>query len=121
MRLKEPTNAASILTQELLKLYERSTDHGLLVRRIHLSAGSLIGEEEYRPKAYEQMDLFTDYEAAEKEREAKRAALEKERKAREAVIEIHRRFGRNAALKASSLEEGSTAKERNLQIGGHKA
>ena len=45
----------------------------------------------------------------------------RERKAREAVIELRKRFGKNAVLKGSHLEEGSTAVARNSQIGGHKA
>lgn len=31
------------------------------------------------------------------------------------------KFGKNAILKGISLEEGATGKERNSQIGGHRA
>ena len=57
-----------------------------------------------------QLDLFTDYEA-----------MEKEKKIRGAMQEIRRRFGTNAVLRGMNLMESGTAKERNEQIGGHKA
>ena len=34
---------------------------------------------------------------------------------------LKKRFGKNAILKGMNLEEGATAKDRNAQIGGHKA
>ena len=68
-----------------------------------------------------QLDLFTDYEAQQKQKAKEKAALEKERRMQEAQLSIRRRFGKNALLKAMSYEEGATAKERNAQIGGHRA
>ena len=70
---------------------------------------------------YEQLELFTDYEALERERRQEEAALQKERRAQEAVLDIRRKYGKNAILKGMNLEEGATARERNRQIGGHKA
>jgi DNA polymerase V len=55
------------------------------------------------------------------ERAAEREALEREKRIQETVIDIKKRFGKNAILKGMNLEEGATAKERNRQIGGHKA
>ncbi len=37
------------------------------------------------------------------------------------MVDIKKKFGRNAILKGMNLVEGATAKERNGQIGGHKA
>ena len=51
----------------------------------------------------------------------KKAELEKERRIQEAQLAIKRRFGKNAILRGLNFEEGATAKERNEQIGGHKA
>ena len=39
----------------------------------------------------------------------------------EAQLKIKQRFGKNAILRGLNFEEGATAKERNKQIGGHKA
>lgn len=70
---------------------------------------------------WKQMDLFTDYEALEQEREREKAALEKERKLQEAMLSIRRKYGKNAILKGTSLQDGATMRERNQSIGGHKA
>ena len=47
--------------------------------------------------------------------------LEKERRQQEVILEIRRKFGKNAILKGMNFEEGATTRERNNQIGGHKA
>ena len=75
----------------------------------------------HEERHYEQMDLFTDYEALEKERERERLRLEKEKSLQHAVIGIKKKFGKNAILKGTDLREGATARERNQQIGGHKS
>ena len=67
------------------------------------------------------MDLFTDYGAVQKEQEKEAAELERERKMQKAVLEIKKKFGKNAVLRGMNLEEGATARDRNSQIGGHKA
>ena len=67
------------------------------------------------------MDLCTDYAAEEQKQKADAADLKRERKLQEAMLSIRKKFGKNAVLKAMNLEEGATAKDRNNQIGGHKA
>ena len=68
-----------------------------------------------------QLDMFTDYEQLEREQKAVKSALDKERRMQEAVLNIKRKFNKNAIFKGMDLEEGATARERNSQIGGHKA
>ena len=70
---------------------------------------------------YEQMNLFTDYDALQAEKEKTDAELEREKKVQRAMLEIKKKFGKNAILKGMNLEDGATAKDRNQQIGGHKA
>ena len=65
--------------------------------------------------------LGTDLTAEEQKQKANAADLERERKLQEAMLSIRKKFGKNAVLKAMNLEEGATAKDRNNQIGGHKA
>ena len=67
------------------------------------------------------MDLFTDYESIKAEKEQEKKALEREKSMQKAMLEIKKKFGKNAILKGMNLEEGATAKDRNAQIGGHKA
>ncbi len=88
----------------VLGLYDRITTKELMVRRVTLSANNLVEER------YEQYDLFTDpMEQA------------KERRMQEAMLHIKKKFGKNAILKGMNLEDGATTKDRNNQIGGHKA
>ncbi len=74
-----------------------------------------------RSKVPIQLDLFTDYEALAIEQEKKDAERDKERKMQEALIAIKHKFGKKAILKGTSFSEGATARDRNNQIGGHKA
>lgn len=67
------------------------------------------------------MDLFTDYSELKKKEEEENARLDRERRLGQAMLSIKKRYGKNAILKGTSLEEGATAMERNGQIGGHKA
>ena len=56
-----------------------------------------------------------------KQRQKEKARLAKERRMQEAQLRIKQRFGKNAILRGLNFQEGATAKERNKQIGGHKA
>ena len=69
----------------------------------------------------EQLDLFTDYAEEEARRKAEETELERERTMQLAMLTIKKRYGKNAILKGMNFEEGATAKDRNSQIGGHKA
>lgn len=98
-----PSNSTQTITQEVLALYDRITNPTLFVRRVTISANNLT------PEGYEQYDLFTDP-----------TARGKERKLQETMLQIKKKFGNNAILKGTNLEEGATTIERNNQIGGHK-
>ena len=87
------------------------------IRALTLTAHNLIPEGE----AAEQLDLFTDYAAREEQQAQRAEALAKERKMQEALLAIKKKYGKNAMLKGMNLREGATARERNQQIGGHKA
>ena len=89
-----------------------------------MAATHVIAEAEAQTQSennFEQLDLFTDYSARQNLREKENEELEKERKMQEAMLEIKKKFGKNAILKGMNLQEGATAKDRNRQIGGHKA
>ena len=116
------TSSASGLLRAVTALYDRIVDKELLIRRLSLSANRLL-DEASAPKedGAEQLDLFTDYEAKEKQEQADKAAHARERKIQEAMLGIKKRYGKNAILKGMNLEEGATARERNQTIGGHQA
>ena len=116
------TSSAKLATETVLKLYDTIIDQNLLVRRLSLTANHVVpeGSEPTRKKP-QQLDLFTDYKALEKKEQEEKAALDKEKKMQQAMLQIKKKFGKNAILKGMNLLDGATAKERNEQIGGHKA
>ena len=122
VNLKQYTSSARQMVQAVTELFDRIVDEKLLVRRLSMAAAHVIPEEEAQNEIqFEQLDLFTDYAALQKEQEKQEAELERERKMQKAVLEIKKKFGKNAVLKGMNLEEGATARDRNRQIGGHKA
>ena len=114
------TSLASDLLRAVTTLYDRIVDPNLLVRRLSISANKLLDEASVpKGEETEQLDLFTDYAAKERQAQADEATHAKERKIQEAMLGIKKKYGKNAILKGMNLEEGATARERNRTIGGH--
>ena len=105
----------------LTELFDEIVNPALLIRRITVSAQHLMTEEQ-RASTAEQMSLFTPEEATENalspEEEATRA---KEKALQEAIVAIKKAYGKNAILRGANFFDGATARQRNAQIGGHKA
>lgn len=123
INLPSHTSSMQVLIKAVRKSYQEVVNPHLLVRRLNISANHVISEEQSAEvsKAPVQLDLFTDYEALHREEAAKKAEQDKERKMQEAILAIKKQFGKNTILRGTSFEEGATARERNQQIGGHKA
>ena len=120
--LDNHTSSAKQISDAVMELFDRIVNSNLLVRRINLTTNNVIDESvAVNNDVSVQFDLFTDYEAVENEMRIEKDKLEKERKVQSAVLKIKKQFGKNAILKGFNYEEGATAKERNRQIGGHKA
>ena len=118
-----PTSSSQQLMEGAATLFDRCVNPSLLIRRLNITTSHVVPESTVAAteKAPQQLDLFTDYEALEKQRQEKQAKLDKERSMQEAQLRIKQRFGKNAILRGLNFDEGATAKERNKQIGGHKA
>ena len=118
-----PTSSSRQIMDGATQLFDRCVNADLLVRRMNITANHVVPEASVvaKDQAPQQLDLFTDYEALEKQRQAEQAKLDKERRMQEVQLKIKKRFGKNAILRGLNFEEGATAKERNKQIGGHKA
>ncbi len=121
--LPRPTSSAHHIVEATLALFDRITDKSLTVRRLTLTAANIINEENAPPPEAkpEQLDMFTDYAEQERKQKQEEEKLRRERARQETIIELRRKYGKNAVLKGLNLEEGATEKERNGQIGGHKA
>ena len=115
-------SSTKLITEAMMNLFDRIVDPKLLVRRITITANRVIDEKAAQRKdEYQQLDLFTDYEAEEARQREEQTELEREKRMQKAMLDIKHKFGKNAILKGMNLQEGATAKDRNSQIGGHKA
>lgn len=120
--LQRKTSSSQVLADAMMNLYRRITDKNLLIRRIAMSANRVTDEKcmEEKPK-FQQLDFFTDYKALQQQMEEEKSRLQEERQMQETLLNIKKKFGKNAVLKGMSLQEGATARDKNNQIGGHKA
>ena len=114
------TSSTRLITDAVLKVYDEVVNPDLLIRRINITANNVVPEDTASQGATPyQLSLFETYDEEQLKKED--AELERERKIQETLIGIKNKFGKNAILKGLNLQEGATAKDRNEQIGGHKA
>ena len=119
--LLRETASTKLIVSTTMELFDRITDNTLLVRRLNIAAAHVVEKSAAVPKEeFEQLDLFVNPSET-KEREEVAMALEKEGRIQEAILGIQGKFGKNALLKGYNLLDGATARDRNKQIGGHKA
>ena len=115
--LDHKTSSNKIISDAMMKLYDRIIDKQLLTRRITITANNVINEEQAeKDSSIEQLDLFTDYE----EKAVKHENEMKERNLQRSILDIKKKYGKNAILKGMNFEDGGTTIERNEQVGGHK-
>ncbi len=121
--LDRQTSSTKRITDAVMALYDRIVDPALLVRRINLTACRVVDEREaHRHSGMgEQLDMFTDYAEETRRQEQEDAALAREKNIQKAVLELKKKYGRNSILKGMNLQKDATTRERNAQIGGHKA
>lgn len=115
------TSSARRLTDTMLTVFDRIVDPDLLIRYVNVTAAGLIREDRIPEAAPQQLDLFTDYAALERQQAQEAQADEKEHRLQKATLLLQDKFGKNAVLKGMNLLEGGTTIIRNGQIGGHSA
>ena len=104
-RLDNPTNIASQIIDAATKLFDKISGKNLTVRRLTIAAIRVEADQ-----GILQVDMFTDTKK-----------LEKEKKLQQAMLGIKNRYGKNSILKGTNFVDGATMRERNEEIGGHKA
>lgn len=120
--LERCTSSSRLILKTAGELFDRITDPALLIRRLNLTAGQVMPAEAAREAAsYEQLDLFTYLSGSREPDAPEDSRLSRERSWQQALLEIRKKYGKNAVLRGMSLLEGATARERNQQIGGHRA
>lgn len=111
------TSSTVEIVEAMTRLFDRIVDPTLLVRRLNITANHVCPEQSVTIQAPQQLSLFYD-DRAQQQQEALRR---RERQKQQAILGLKKKYGKNAVLKGMNLQEGATARERNNQIGGHKA
>lgn len=114
---KEFNCSSRLITQGICDIFDSTVDKRFLVRRVNLCANHVIFEKDKPLCQFEQLDMFVDYEKEKREK----IRLEREKNMQRAIIQIKKKYGKNAVLRGMNFEEGATSRERNAQIGGHRA
>lgn len=102
MSLLTPTNETDVLYKALLEIFHKHIEDKP-IRRIGINYSKLV------PASHQQLNIF---ENTEEQINKQNLQL--------AMDEIQSKFGKNMVLRASSLTEDSTIRERHNQIGGHR-
>ena len=117
-----PSSSSKEIIDAAISIFDNTVNSSLAIRRIYITAMNVVDEETAKREGSSvQLELFTDTDEYEEERKRKEREAEKERRLQDATLEIKKKFGKNALLRGMSFEEGATQRERNEQIGGHKA
>lgn len=103
-KLSNVTNSYAYLRNAFIELYRETVNRQELVHMLSISFGNVVDE------MYETYDLFTDFNA-----------LEKEKKLQLTLLNIKHKFGKNAVIKGMNLLNKATAISRNKLVGGHNA
>ena len=121
--LGQKTSSVRRIVDAVLGIYDEKADPKLTVRRLTVTANRLMREEDIlrEPEQPVQFSLFDDPAARERQLRQEEAKQERERRIQEAMLDIKKKYGKNAILSGGSYLDGATARERNRQIGGHKA
>ena len=110
--LGDHTYSSRQITQAVQNLFETHVDKDLFIRRITIDVNHIKSEQALQ-ETPRQLSLFDTDE------DAKNSA--KETRTNQAILAIKKRYGKNAILKGINFEKGATGRERNAQIGGHRA
>ena len=123
INLPRHTSSSRLIVDAALELFDSTVNPHLLARRLNITACDVKREQESTQDTpqEEQLELFADYDKDERANAVKEQELSQEHRRQEAILAARRRFGKNAVLKGTNLQEGATQTQRNKQIGGHQA
>ena len=113
--LAEYTSSTTEIVEAMTKLFDRIVNPQLLIRRLNVTANRVLREDCLPTQELHQMSLFSD------DGHQRQAQLKRERQKQQAILSIKKKYGKNALLKGMNFRDGATTRERNGQIGGHKA
>ena len=116
------TSSSRLISKAAMEIFDRIMNPALKVRRLGITATHVVPCDVagFHSEAV-QLDLFEDSAELERRQKEMEESLKKERALQETVLNLKKRFGKNTVLRGFNFEEGATGRDRNMQIGGHKA
>ena len=123
VKLRKYTSLSKDIVAAAMNIYDKQVNRDLLVRRLNITANNIVKKSTWENKhSNVQLELFADTSATDNQEETQTdiSLQEKERRIQDAELTIKNKFGNNALLKGVNFKDGSTARERNEQLGGHK-
>ena len=122
-RLEHYTSSSQLIMQTVSNLFDKIVEPQLLVRRISITAEDVKTELEAAQENNKPilLSLFTNYDSQQIQQQKEAKEQTRERRMQEATLSIKKRYGKNALLRGLDFTDGATIRERNQQIGGHKA
>ena len=122
VNLKEHTSSASVIMQATIGVFDKIVQSNMLIRRLNITANNILSVDSKPQKKNEQLDLFAEELKPDISQDASlKRKIEKEQRVQQTMLDIKNNFGKNAILRGLNFRDGATARERNKQIGGHKA
>ncbi len=124
IRLNHYTSSIKYICDEVSKAFHQNVNANLLIRRLNVTAADVQTEESAKHiKSYttKQLDLLSNHAEEIIEENKQEEFEEKEKQLMKAMLQIKKKHGKNSIIKGRDMLEGATLRERNDQIGGHKA
>jgi DNA polymerase V len=114
-------SSSKIILEYTTYLFDHIVNQNLLVRRLNICANHIKKESDVHQGHYQQLNLFFDVNKIEEQNKKMQNELKNENKLQKTIIDIQKKYGKNSVLKGMNYQDKATTKERNKQIGGHKA
>lgn len=105
IRLPDPSNSRNEILPKAIDLFLQIADDSQAIRRMMVVCNNVIKSSQM------QLPLFSRDEAA----------RQRERARQNAILKVKEKYGKNSLLRGTNLLPKATQRERNQQIGGHKA
>lgn len=125
VRLSRKTSSAPEMLKAVTELFDKIVNREFTVRRITIAACSVISASDAAMKDKgRQLSFFDDpagCDAGEPGNAASDDNSATELNLQKAVLAVRKKFGSNAIVRGMSFEDGATGRDRNRQIGGHRA
>lgn len=118
------TSSTRIISRHVAELFDRIVNRVLLVRRLTITTNNIVSESSVDRACRQesrQLCLFETDGGHDDADGYDNESLERERRLQEAVVSIKQTFGKNALCRGLNFADGATQRDRNKQIGGHKA